>query len=29
MYNFKVDIGINEYNKFISEFSMAPITQDY
>ena len=29
MYNFKVDISINEYNKFISEFSMAPITQDY
>lgn len=29
MYKFKVDIGKEEYNKFISKYSMAPITQDY
>lgn len=28
MYEFKVDIDIKEYNKFISNYSMAPITQD-
>lgn len=29
MYKFKVDIDKKEYNKFISNYSMAPITQDY
>lgn len=29
MYEFKVDIDSKEYNKFISNYSMAPITQDY
>ena len=29
MYEFKVDIDKKEYNKFISNYSMAPITQDY
>lgn len=29
MYVFKVDIGKKEYNKFIENYSMAPITQDY
>ena len=29
MYKFKVDIDKEEYNKFISKYSMAPITQDY
>ena len=29
MYNFKVDIDVEEYNKFIESYSMAPITQDY
>jgi len=29
MYEFKVDIDKKEYNKFIKNYSMAPITQDY
>lgn len=29
MYEFKIDISIDEYNKFINNFSKAPITQDY
>ncbi len=29
MYSFKTDIDIKEYNKFIINYSMAPITQDY
>lgn len=29
MYKFKENISIDEYNKFISNFSGAPITQDY
>lgn len=29
MYKFRVDISEKEYNKFVSVFSMAPITQDY
>ena len=29
MYKFKVDIDKKENNKFISNYSMAPITQDY
>ena len=28
MYEFKVDIDIDEYNKYIESYSMAPITQD-
>lgn len=29
MYSFKTNIDISEYNKFIVNYSMAPITQDY
>ena len=29
MYEFKVDIDKKEYNKFIENYSCAPITQDY
>ena len=29
MYEFKVDIDNKEYNKFIENYSCAPITQDY
>ncbi len=29
MYEFKVDISTDEYNKFIKNYSCAPITQDY
>lgn len=29
MYEFKVDIDKNEYNKFVENYSCAPITQDY
>lgn len=29
MYEFKTDIDVLEYNKFISIYSMAPVTQDY
>ena len=29
MFEFKVDIDIKEYNEYIENFSMAPITQDY
>ena len=28
MYKFKIDVDKEEYNKFISNYSMAPITQD-
>lgn len=29
MYKFKTNIDVEEYNKFINNYSMAPITQDY
>ena len=29
MYKFKTNINIDEYNDFINNYSMAPITQDY
>ena len=29
MYKFKVDISEKDYNNFIKNYSMAPITQDY
>lgn len=29
MYEFKVDVSVDEYNKFIENYSCAPITQDY
>lgn len=29
MYEFKTDINIDDYNSFIYNYSMAPITQDY
>lgn len=29
MYEFKTNVSVDEYNKFVDNFSMAPITQDY